>query len=590
MDRLDALAAFALAHPLKAASYSILLYVLSRLIRTLYRLLFAARFSSLRDVPGPPAENAWWGNVRQVISEECGVAHHQWTEKYGGAVRYKHLLGEEQLLLTDPVALNHVLSTNVDNYPKPPDMLASFGVFLGRSHVAGVHGDFHRRQRRLMAPAFLHGPIKAWVPMFFDLSYQLRDQLRGRIEAGETDLTAWPSRAAAIDYVKQREKDETVFESLEWVTKLTLDALGKGALGYEFNAMSGERNALAEAFHTVFLARGAPTDPAPANVLVAETALKVISSLHYRGWLKYIPTAPTKFLHEHITIIDKESRKIIESKIEKEEEEPEAKKRDLLSIFHTPAARDALTPDELRAQLKLFIFAGHEGVTIAVCGALHWLSLYPEKQSRLRREIRAARRKAVAEGREELTADEVYNLPYLDAVMREAVRFEGNIASLPRIAAQDDLIPLSQPIRSVRDPFKTLSHIPVRKGQHIEISVYSANRSKAIYGEDAEEFRPERWLDPEKKIEGGVGVWSGIMSFLHGQRACIGYRFALYQMKACLSVLLDDFEFEPRDPDCRIEHRLQLSSRPFVVGERHHGSKLPLKIRIARQNEAEEGE
>jgi cytochrome P450 len=55
-----------------------------------------------------------------------------------------------------------------------------------------------------------------------------------------------------------------------------------------------------------------------------------------------------------------------------------------------------------------------------------------------------------------------------------------------------------------------------------------------VYGEDVEVFRPERWLpeESEKRIEGKVGVYSGIMTFLHGQRACIGYKFG------CASLLL----------------------------------------------------
>ena len=39
------------------------------------------------------------------------------------------------------------------------------------------------------------------------------------------------------------------------------------------------------------------------------------------------------------------------------------------------------------------------------------------------------------------------------------------------------------------------------------------------------------------------GVWGNLLSFLGGARSCIGYRFALAEMKAILFVLLRSLEF-----------------------------------------------
>lgn len=97
-----------------------------------------------------------------------------------------------------------------------------------------------------------------------------------------------------------------------------------------------------------------------------------------------------------------------------------------------------------------------------------------------------------------------------------------------RHAGIDDQVPLSKPLRSARDPKKTLSSIPIKKDQLIFVPIYAMNHSKAIFGEDADEFRPERWLESEngtgKKIEGGVGVWSHLLTFIAGPRSCIGYK------------------------------------------------------------------
>ena len=50
------------------------------------------------------------------------------------------------------------------------------------------------------------------------------------------------------------------------------------------------------------------------------------------------------------------------------------------------------------------------------------------------------------------------------------------------------------PIKSA-DGKSEIREIPLKKGTSLLISIYNANRSKAIWGEDAEEWKPERWLN-----------------------------------------------------------------------------------------------
>lgn len=41
-----------------------------------------------------------------------------------------------------------------------------------------------------------------------------------------------------------------------------------------------------------------------------------------------------------------------------------------------------------------------------------------------------------------------------------------------------------------------IREIPLKKDTYLHISIIGANRSKVVWGDDAEEFRPERWLVP----------------------------------------------------------------------------------------------
>jgi len=75
-------------------------------------------------------------------------------------------------------------------------------------------------------------------------------------------------------------------------------------------------------------------------------------------------------------------------------------------------------------------------------------------------------------------------------------------------------------------------------------AIMSVNKLTSIWGEDANEFRPERHLPPPDTAHAIPGVWGNLLTFLGGQRNCIGYRFALAEMKAILFVLIRGFKFE----------------------------------------------
>lgn len=54
-----------------------------------YRLfLYTQFFSPLRHIPGPPKEHILYGNLPSIVKEPPGLLHTQWSEKYGGVVKY----------------------------------------------------------------------------------------------------------------------------------------------------------------------------------------------------------------------------------------------------------------------------------------------------------------------------------------------------------------------------------------------------------------------------------------------------------------------------------------------------------------------
>jgi len=215
--------------------------------------------------------------------------------------------------------------------------------------------------------------------------------------------------------------------------------------------------------------------------------------------------------------------------------------------------------------------AGHETTSTATTWALFSLTQSPEVQNKLREEL-------LQISTESPTMEDLMGLPYLDAVVRETLRLHSPVASLAKVAMKDDLIPLDIPFIDIKG--NTQRAIRINKGDSVFIPVRAVNRSKSVWGEDAAEFRPERWESIPEAAHHVPGVWGNQLSFSAGPRACIGYRFSLVEMKALLFALVRAFEFELAVPAKDIApSSTSIVQRPHVLTELEKGSQLPVFIK-----------
>ncbi|KAH9848267.1 cytochrome P450 [Lenzites betulinus] len=171
------------------------------------------------------------------------------------------------------------------------------------------------------------------------------------------------------------------------------------------------------------------------------------------------------------------------------------------------------------------------------------------------------------------------SLPYLDAVCSETLRVHVPAPLRLREAQADAVLPLSRPITG-KDGTQ-IDAVPVPKGTLVFIAIQAANTNPDIWGPDAHEWRPERWLEPlpaqltEAKIP---GVYTNLMTFWGGGRSCIGFKFAQLEMKVVLAELLSTFNFEKTD--ARIVWNLTEVIFPTVGTDDSPG--YPMKVTLAK--------
>ncbi|QDS71312.1 hypothetical protein FKW77_001782 [Venturia effusa] len=170
------------------------------------------------------------------------------------------------------------------------------------------------------------------------------------------------------------------------------------------------------------------------------------------------------------------------------------------------------------------IGAGTDTTSISLSAVVYHLWRNPRYLQRVREELKGIS--------SPITYDQARNIPYLNAVIKEALRVHP-AAGLPIQ-------------RVVPKGGRTIAGRFFPAGTLVGINPWAAHANREVFGQDADVYNPERWLEEPEIVKKRDAYF---MTFGAGSRTCIGKHITNLEMTKLIPELIMNFDFEPETAD-----------------------------------------
>ncbi|KAK9063726.1 hypothetical protein SSX86_017598 [Deinandra increscens subsp. villosa] len=256
-----------------------------------------------------------------------------------------------------------------------------------------------------------------------------------------------------------------------------------------------------------------------------ELIFQMLFILHIPG-RRFIPTRANKKFLKNV----KELRYVLMGIIDKRKKAIETGERkcdDLLGILLESNSKEikehgfGMSMEDVIEECKLFYIAGSETTSNLIVWTMVCLSLHQEWQTRAREEIL----QVFANG--ELDFEGLKNLNILTMILNEVLRLYPPIVMITRATHKET----------------KLGNMMIPSGVSIALDMIHVHHDPQIWGDDVNEFNPERFAEGIVNATKGKGS-SPYFPFSNGPRVCIGQNFAMAEAKTAMVMILRRFSFE----------------------------------------------
>ncbi|KAJ8638994.1 hypothetical protein MRB53_015688 [Persea americana] len=387
-----------------------------------------------------------------------------------------------RVTIMDPELIREVFSNKEGHFEKATQS-PIFKVLV--TGLVNHEGDKWAKHRRIINPAFHQEKLKRMFPAFHTSCCELISKWEESVgsEGESCELDVWPE-----------------FQNF------TGDVISRTAFGSSYK--QGMR---------IF----------QLQTEQAQLFSHSVKSVLIPGY-RFLPVRVNKRRNE----IDKEVCALLRGMIKEREKEMKmgnVSSNDLLGLLMESNFRDsqeqgnsnaaAMTTEEVIDECKLFYFAGQETTSVLLTWTMVILSMHPNWQMKAREEV------LQVFGKNKPDFDGLNHLKIVTMILYEVLRLYP---------------PVVYTVRRVAKTTK-LGDITLPAGAQVSLPTLLMHHDPEIWGEDVEEFKPERFSEGVAKASKNRTVF---FPFNWGPRICIGQNFALIEAKMALAMILQQFSFE----------------------------------------------
>ncbi|XP_034202425.1 cytochrome P450 704C1-like isoform X2 [Prunus dulcis] len=416
-------------------------------------------------------------------------------------------LFQNYVFTTDPANVEYFLKTNFSNYGRGLYLYTIMSDCLGDG-IFAVDGAKWVHQRKVASNELLTKSVRDFSGAVF--------------KTNGLKLARIISEAATSGQV---------IEIQDLFMKAALDSIVKVLLGIEVDTMHGT-NKEAIRFSNAF------------DVANEMTLYRCVDF----SWKikKLLNIGSEAMLRKSIKVADEFVYNLIKSKTEtvaNSGDDLHLKRRDILSRLLESGQTD---PKYLRDIIFSLFVAGKDTAASTLTWFIYMVCKHPDIQEKIAQEVREATNlkdnSSIDELADNLTEETLSKMQYLVAALTETSRLYPAVPLNAKVCSSDDTWP---------DGFS------VKKGDIVGYHAYSMGRMKFIWGDYAEEFRPERWLDENGLVQQESSF--KLIAFSAGPRICVGKEFAYRQMMIFSAVLLGSYILKLRDENKVANYRTKFT-------------------------------
>eukprot|EP00928_Gymnodinium_smaydae_P095036 TRINITY_DN8100_c0_g1_i1.p1 TRINITY_DN8100_c0_g1~~TRINITY_DN8100_c0_g1_i1.p1 ORF type:complete len:525 (-),score=75.15 TRINITY_DN8100_c0_g1_i1:35-1525(-) len=425
--------------------------------------------------------------------------HDEFAEMHGrlGKTFAYHVLGQPFVATIDPKVIEYILKTNFENFIKGSMFRKPLTQLLGDG-IFNVDGQLWYHQRKVSSKMFTKKQFEGHIFKVVSANtMKIRDILKK--SAGE------------------------VFCMFDLMNRFTLDTIGEIGFSKSIGSIEDPDSPFLKSF-----------DFAQQSMI---KRFWIGQTIEWWKLFRFLGLFWEKELPAHFSLLNNYCDDIVNELLQKVTRGDD---NSFVGMFiKDPEGADLLKRDEkkfrifIRDMVLNFLLAGRDTTAQCLTWTLFEMAQAPQVVNKVREEVSAVC------GTAPIAYSDIAQLRYTNAVLHEGLRLHPSVPIDGKITVARDTLP---------------GGIVVPAGCLVQYNAYAQGRCREFWGEDAEQFRPERWLELPN-----LPSSFEFSAFHAGPRECLGKRLAMVEMITFVASFVRDFDFSLCCQGSEVKYDAQLT-------------------------------